>query len=147
MRLLFVLLPSVIAISTNGQQEDENYLPVKGEITPELQQYMDSADFNLSEELNYPLYPNGMNGVIQDIIKNFKYPKKARKEGIEGRAYVSFVVETDGKVREAKVLNNVDDLLAQEAIRVIKKLDRWKPATLEGKNVRMAFVIPINFKL
>ena len=147
MKRLFSLLLIIGFGHVYSQEDNAHYVPVQGEITPELQALIDSADFNLAEDLTYPHYPNGMNGVIEDIIKHFKYPKKAKKEGIEGKAYVSFVVEKDGNVRQAEVLNEVNEMLADEAIRVVKLLDRWKPATLDGEPVRMAFVIPINFKL
>ncbi|MDZ7848833.1 MAG: energy transducer TonB [Owenweeksia sp.] len=71
----------------------------------------------------------------------------ARQMGLEGKVYVSFVVEKDGSISNVEVLRGVDPLLDDEAIRVINKLPDMTPAKQRGKPVRMSFTMPINAKL
>jgi len=60
---------------------------------------------------------------------------------------VSFVVNTDGSISDAKVIRGVDPHLDKEALRVISKMPKWKPAKQNGKPVRCVFNLPLRFKL
>ena len=44
---------------------------------------------------------------MRHVVKETKYPGKARRKGIEGKVYVRFVVERDGSVGEIEVLRSV----------------------------------------
>ena len=81
------------------------------------------------------------------IGKNIKFPDVARENGISGRVYVSFVVDKKGKVKDVKVLRGVDPSLDQEAVRVIQSLPPFSPGKQRGKPVKVAYNVPINFKL
>lgn len=81
------------------------------------------------------------------VSKNFNFPEMARQMGIQGRVYVSFVIEKNGSISNVEVVRGVDKLLDDEAARVIKNLPKMKPAKQRGKSVRMSFVMPINAKL
>lgn len=81
------------------------------------------------------------------IATHVKYPQIARENGIQGRVYVSFVVSKTGKVTEIKILRGVDPALDEEAIKVIKGLPPFSPGKQRGKPVKVAYNVPINFKL
>jgi periplasmic protein TonB len=81
------------------------------------------------------------------IARSIKYPDIARENGIQGRVYVSFVVSSKGKVTEVKILRGVDPSIDQEAIRVIQNLPDFSPGKQRGKPVKVAYNVPINFKL
>ena len=92
------------------------------------------------------MYPNGHEGIIASIQEYFVYPKKAIKRGLEGKVLVSYVVEKNGYLSSIKVIEGVHPVLDKEAVRIVKKLDRFIPGMDQNGNpVRMAYTVPINF--
>ena len=83
----------------------------------------------------------------QFLGKNIKYPAEARKNGTEGTVIVRYVVDKNGKVKDAVVLRGVDDGCSEEALRVIGLLPDFIPGTMRGKNVNVAITLPIKFRL
>ena len=75
------------------------------------------------------------------------YPEQAKKDSIEGRVVLSFVVETDGSITEPKVVQSVHPLLDEEALRVAKLMPKWEPGYQNGTPVRVKYNIPVTFKL
>jgi len=86
-------------------------------------------------------------GFSEWIQKNVEYPPIAIKSGITGKVYVQFVVSTEGKVVDVKVVRSVNPLLDKEAIRVVSSSPKWEPAKQKGKPVDHQFTIPIAFAL
>lgn len=85
--------------------------------------------------------------ILQFVGREFKFPEMARQMGIQGKVYVNFVFEKDGSISDVKVVRGVDDLLDNEALRVVKSIPKVQPAKQRGKPVRMSFTLPINAKL
>ena len=95
-----------------------------------------------------PVYPGGDDSLRTDIAKEVKYPEEASKKGIQGKVYISFVVDEKGKVEDAKIVKGVDPLLDKEALRVVSALDKtWTPGKEKGKPVKVAYTIPVKFAL
>lgn len=95
----------------------------------------------------------GMVAFYQYIGKNLKYPKEARKAGIEGKVFVQFIVEKDGSFNEIEIVKGIDPDCDAESARLFvaynedESAPKWKPATQRGKPVRQQLVIPLNFQL
>ena len=85
--------------------------------------------------------------IMKHIGKNFEFPELARQMGIQGKVYVNFVIERNGRVSSITIARGVDKLIDDEAIRVIKKLPTFQPAKQRGKPVRMQYTVPINARL
>lgn len=85
--------------------------------------------------------------IMQFVARNFEFPEMAKQMGIQGRVYVSFIVEKNGEFSNIKVVRGVDPLLDKEAIRVVKAMPKVTPAKQRGRPVRMSFTLPINAKL
>lgn len=85
--------------------------------------------------------------LLQHVVENFKFPQQARELNLQGRVYVKFVIEKNGRVSNIEVLRGVDPLLDNEAIRCINTLPIITPAKQRGKPVRMSFVLPIYAKM
>ena len=85
------------------------------------------------------------------IYDNVKYPKKARKKGIEGMAVVSFVIEKDGRVSNINVVRDPGVGTGDEAARVVRQMAHddiyWHPGRQKGQPVRVQFNLPVKFKL
>lgn len=75
------------------------------------------------------------------------YPRACLEMRLEEKIYVEMVFDEFGGLESAKVVRGENDCFKQEALRVIKELPRFLPASNFGKPVRMKMVIPVNFKL
>ena len=96
---------------------------------------------------NEPEFPGGEDSLYAYIARNIKYPEAAKKEKIEGRVFVTFVIEKDGQVSSAKILRDIGGGCGEEAIRVVKSMPKWKPGTQRGNPVRVQFNLPVSFML
>lgn len=83
------------------------------------------------------------------LAKNTKYPQAALEDEIQGKVYVEFIVETDGSIKNPKVVKGQElgGGLAQEAIRVVSAAPKWTPGKQNGQPVRVYYVVPVTFKL
>lgn len=92
--------------------------------------------------------PPVFNGDVYEYIgNNLRYPQEARELGIQGKVYVSFVVEPDGSVLNVKVLRGIGGGCDEEAVRVIQSMPKWTPGKQRGHEVRVQFNIPVKFTL
>ncbi len=90
--------------------------------------------------------PEALKGYLKE---NVRYPDLSKKQGIQGRVIVQFVVNADGSISDAKVIKSVHPHLDKEALRVVNAMPswRWEPGIKDGKRVRVQFALPITFKL
>ena len=105
----------------------------------------DAPVFFIVEDM--PEFPGGEEALRKYIAQSVKYPVIAQENGIQGRVYVSFVVNTKGKVTDVKIARGVDPNLDKEAIRVVNAMPAWKPGKQRGKAVKVSYTVPINFVL
>ena len=96
---------------------------------------------------NMPEFPGGDLALRKFIAQSVKYPVIAQEKGIQGKVFVTFVVEKDGSVGDVKIARGVDPSLDQEALRVVGLLSGWTPGKQKGEAVRVSYTIPINFAL
>ena len=101
--------------------------------------------YQIVEEM--PEFPGGAEAMMKSIAGNIKYPEAAIDKNIEGRVFVSFVIEKDGSVSNVKVLRGIGGGCDEEAARVISSMPKWKPGKQKGEFVRVSYQIPIMFKL
>ena len=94
-----------------------------------------------------PSYPGGTEALHKFLMTNLKYPETAKKDGIEGTVLVQYVIDHDGKVKQAKVLRGVSPELDQEALRLTNMIKGWKPGRQNGKPIRRVVTMPIKFSL
>ena len=92
-------------------------------------------------------FPGGDTACYNWIVQNIQYPALAQEQGIQGRVFVQFVVNTDGTLDDVKAVRSPDPSLAEEAVRVVKSMPRWNPASQNSKAVRSRFNLPIMFRL
>lgn len=94
-----------------------------------------------------PEFPGGVGSLNRWLNRNIKYPTDAINLGISGRVYLNFIVDKNGSISNIKVTRGVDELLDQEAIRLIGEMPKWKPGYQGGMPVRVSYNIFITFKL
>ena len=133
----------------------------------------DDPVFDICEQM--PTFPGGDAKLMEFIARNIKYPKVATENGVQGRVVVRFIVEKDGTLSNAKVLEHSKtsgantvvvtaympdkehqdaeehkagvQALRDEAIRVVNAMPKWTPGKQNGKTVRCYFVIPVTYRL
>jgi protein TonB len=111
------------------------------EVVPEEEQV-----FFIVEEM--PSFQGGGEDAFREwIAKNLRYPEIAADNGISGRVYVQFAVNSKGEVCDAVVVRGVDPALDKEALRVVLSSPRWEPGRQRGRPVKVQFTFPINFIL
>ena len=86
------------------------------------------------------------NKMTKHIRKHFYYPKYAFNRGIQGKVFVTFIIEKDGSISEIKT-RGADKSLEKAALKIIKKLPKLIPGKANGKPVRVPYSIPIIWKL
>lgn len=94
-----------------------------------------------------PEFPGGNDSLNAFIKQNLQYPKSAKEQGIEGTAWVRFIVEKDGSVTLLSINKDLNEELAAEAIRLVNMMPKWKPGMEGPKPVRVLYTLPIVFKL
>ena len=105
----------------------------------------DSEAFDVVEKM--PEYPGGIEAFMKFLSENVRYPEAASKAGIQGRVLVNFIVEKDGSISNTHVIQNVNEYLDAEAVRVVGAMPKWTPGMQEGKAVRVKYTVPISFRL
>lgn len=123
------------------ETEVEEYIPVE----LEDDEVVEAEIFTVVESM--PKFPGGPGAMMKYLGQNIEYPQMARESGINGRVFVTFVVETDGRVTDIKVLRGIGGGCDEEAIRVVKNMPKWNPGKQRGKPVRVQFNLPIKFTL
>jgi TonB family protein len=107
-----------------------------------------SADTVFTDVDKMPVFNDGDIGLLSYIAENTTYPEEAKKKSITGKVLVKFVVEKDCSVSQVEILEGVNPLIDNEALRVVKSLPKFKtPAIRAGIPVRVNYVLPITFTL
>ncbi|MCC7318633.1 MAG: energy transducer TonB, partial [Bacteroidales bacterium] len=101
--------------------------------------------FTVVQEM--PEYPGGTEAMMKFLADNIKYPAQAIRDSIQGRVYINFIVEKNGRISSAKVLRGIGGGCDEEAVRVVELMPSWIPGKQRGENVRVSFNIPIKFTL
>jgi TonB family protein len=146
LRILASILVPALSVSVAAQvaAEEVKYGVVITEQAPQSEE-AEGVVFTIVEQM--PQYPGGQDGMMRYLGGNIKYPEEASEAGIEGVVYVTFVVEKDGAVGEARVLRGIGGGCDEEAVRVVRAMPKWEPGMQRGKPVRVQYNLPIRYKL
>ncbi len=82
-----------------------------------------------------PKYPGRQKAMAKLFADNMKYPKRADSQGVGGKVTIQYNVNIFGRTTDIKVIKGVREDLNQEAVRLIRLLKNWKPATVNGKKI------------
>ena len=94
-----------------------------------------------------PEFPGGERALLSYLSGNVKYPLIAQENGIEGKVYVSFIIDEQGNIYDVNLIRGVDLSLDNEALRVVKGMPKWKPGKQGGRPVKVRYNVPIYFDL
>jgi protein TonB len=122
----------------------------------EIKEYVQGRKEEVVEEEELPFImveekPKFQGGDENDftrwVAERLVYPEIAKENGVQGRVYLTFRVNTDGSVSEVKVLRGVDPSLDKEAVRVVSMSPKWTPGRQRNKPVRVVYQFPVIFQL
>ncbi|MFC4231865.1 energy transducer TonB [Parasediminibacterium paludis] len=95
-----------------------------------------------------PSYPGGDKALAKFVEKNITYPQEAINDGVEGTVNVMFAVDENGTVYTPSTKGEALGYgLDEAAANVVRKMPRWNPGSIKGKNVKTRFTLPITFQI
>lgn len=118
-------------------------------------QEVDIAETDSTDEVFWvvdqrPEYPGGEAALMEYLRSNLQYPENCKKNKVQGRVLISFVVNKDGSIVEPAVVKSAGPAgveLDVEALRVVSSMPAWTPGMQNGEAVRVQYTIPVVFKL
>ena len=127
----------------NANQAQQEYVaPV---IEDKEEEKVEEEIFTVVESA--PEYPGGEEALYKYLQTSINYPQLAKDQNLQGRVFVTFVVAKDGSIANPKILRDIGGGCGEEAIRVVRKMPKWKPGKQRGKSVRVQFNLPVMFQL
>ena len=84
--------------------------------------------------------------MTKHVNRNIRYPDVAIDLNIQGRVSTQFIIGKDGTIENVKMRGS-HKVLEKEAARIIAKIPKMTPGKQKGKNAKVVFSLPINFKM
>ena len=147
-KTLFLVIFTLFCIGNMYTQtySDENIIEADSTKTANTEEY--EEEYLDYYQKRWPEFPGGMAKLMPFIQENMRYPKIAIKKGIEGRVFCQFTVTKDGSIENVFIVRGLHKSLDKEAVRIIKKMPKWKPGEdFNGQVIDCKYTIPVSFKL
>lgn len=139
MLLLALIVPSMMMAQVTSDE------PIAPQEVSEPSRPEQDAVLTIVEQM--PEFPGGTQAMMAYLTKQLQYPEEAKEEGIQGKVFLSLVVNQDGSISDVRVLRGAHPLLDREAIRVVKSMPKWNPGMQNGRACRVQYNLPVAFKL
>lgn len=108
---------------------------------------IEKNEIDISEAEHKASFDGGdVNKFSEWILPHIIYPTQATETGIKGKVIVGFSINTNGEIEKLKIVKSANQILDDEALRVVNLSPKWIPAKEHNKNIKSTFTIPINFK-
>ncbi|MFM2135851.1 MAG: hypothetical protein RL021_1251 [Bacteroidota bacterium] len=92
-----------------------------------------------------PEFPGGADSLKMFLTRNMVYPEASRVARKQGHVFVGYKVDRTGTVKDPYILYSVNEEIDAEALRLVKLMPAWIPATVAGKPVDKNYVLEIAF--
>ncbi|HJD91917.1 energy transducer TonB [Bacteroides coprosuis] len=90
----------------------------------------------------------GINGLMNFIKRNIKYPVKEQRLKREGKVVIALRINKKGEMDNFYIQKSENKTFDEEALRVVKLIpNNWCPAMKDNKPVNTLYYLPINFRL
>lgn len=122
---------------------------VKLESKPQLRSTVKDSEMITYEEVDVkPAFQDSdASSFSKWVASQITYPVEAQTQGIQGRVILQFIIDKDGKPNDIKVLRSVNQLLDDEAVRVVSLSPAWQPGAHKGRKVNVRYTFPVNYTL
>jgi len=125
-----------------------SYLPKTAETeTSSIKSENTDKVYNFVSIEKQPEFPGGIAKFYKYLGSSIKYPKIAQENNVQGKVFLSFVVEKDGSLTDVQITRGLGSGTDEEAMRVIKESPKWNPGIQNGLAVRVKYNINVNFTL
>jgi TonB family protein len=95
-----------------------------------------------------PQFPGGIQAFYKFLASQIKYPDAAKKNNVQGKVVLAFIVNADGSLSDIEVIKPLlGSGTDEEAVRVLKLSPKWNPGIMNDKPVRVKFALPISFSM
>ena len=92
-----------------------------------------------------PEFPGGVDSLLKYFSVSYRYPPHENEW--QGRVSVSFVINKDGTVFDAKIMRgDIPPEIKKEVLRVLNSMPPWKPGRHKGRIVRVRYTVPFRIK-
>jgi protein TonB len=142
-------------VEDDVEVEDDLLIDVEADEDTQMDEYIpimideevvdEAAIFTVVESM--PEFHGGEKELYVYLHKHIKYPVMAKESGIQGKVYITFVVEKDGSITDVRLLRGIGGGCDEEAIRVVSGMPSWTPGKQRGKPVRVQYNLPVRFTL
>ena len=79
------------------------------------------------------------------VQKRTNYPQAAIEAKIQGKVFLTFIIEPDGAVSNVTVVKGVAPIIDEEAVKAIQSSPKWSPGLQRGQPVRVRYSMWLNF--
>lgn len=135
MKKILTTLPLLLAMAAFGSAHAQSV------VEPDSITAQTEARFLINPE--FPAsYPYGEEELQRFIRENLEMPKKGN---CAGTVYVEFTVEEDGSLTHSEVVDDIGCGCGKKALRMVAKMPKWTPGTINNKPVRSRFILAVEF--
>jgi len=92
-----------------------------------------------------PSFPGGEKAMQNFINSNKRYPQSDSLMGKQGTVFVLFTVTYTGKLSDFEIVRSLTPDCDAEALRIIKSMPKWIPASRNEETFDMKVGLPIRF--
>ena len=131
------------AFACNQQQENEAFS--KAEIVKDDAEPDNTLFWGPVEDQPEPTA--GMGAFYEYVDATLTYPEEAKADSIEGKVFVQFLVTEEGQITEVETIKGIGYGCDEEAERIMRHANSWKPGKERGNPVEVRMVLPITFRL
>ena len=103
--------------------------------------------FGLMQVVNGATFIGGEEELYSFIYNNLKYPNSMKVSGKEGKVEVELLISDKGLIKQSKIIHSLSKDADEAVLNLIKKMPKWEPAIIDGKEVESMITIPIVFSL
>jgi len=163
-RLRVLLMLPVVALSvivaSACKQDTNTEMDVNTKDAPPTDVYWDIEEYEIGEadstdELftvveEMPEFPGGEEALLEYLRSNLQYPERCKENNIQGRVFVTFVINKDGKIVDPAVVKSAGPEgveLDVEALRVVSSMPAWTPGKQRGEAVCVKYTVPVTFRM
>lgn len=132
----YLLLLTLVILSCAEDDLSVSKTAFTGEI---IEETLIGCQFEITAQ-----FPGGSEKLTKFVASTLEW---SSKECIQGRVFVSFIVDQHGSITDPVVLKGIDSCESCEdaALQVVRKMPSWIPANIRGVPVRQKLIMPIKF--
>lgn len=93
-----------------------------------------------------PAFQGGTRALYDYLLKHIDY-SVVGQANVSGVVLVEFFIEADGSVSMPEIKRKLFPDLDEQALRIVRNMPRWKPASKNGQAVRCRYKIPLYYYL